>query len=227
MPNTGPSEGSRRQSSGSLPIAPRPWVSETAVVVLPSPALVGVTPATQTILASGASRSRSSTSSDTFALCRPYGSNSSGVRPIRSAIVSIGRSSASWAISRLLFISLPLYLVADGGGRELGDQLIFVEPLEAERLDELRRPACGRQLGERLADDRRCLEPVRAPAGADVKVLDLGLPQDRAVVGRQIAETRPAAQDPGPLELREELQGMPADLLHEVQGALHPVRRPG
>ena len=68
MPNTGPSEGSRRHSSGSLPIAPRPWVSETAVVVFPSPALVGVMPATHTILASGASLMRSTTSSDTFAL---------------------------------------------------------------------------------------------------------------------------------------------------------------
>ena len=71
MPNTGPSEGSRRHRSGSLPICPRPWVSPTAVVVLPSPAFVGVTPATQTILPSGASFMRSSTSSDTFALKRP------------------------------------------------------------------------------------------------------------------------------------------------------------
>ena len=71
MPNTGPSDGSRRQSSGSLPIFPRPWVSDTAVVVLPSPALVGVTPATQTSLPSGASRRRSTTPSDTFALWRP------------------------------------------------------------------------------------------------------------------------------------------------------------
>ena len=38
-----------------MPIAPRPWVSDTAVVVLPSPALVGVTPVTQTSLPSGAS----------------------------------------------------------------------------------------------------------------------------------------------------------------------------
>jgi hypothetical protein len=68
MPKTGPSEGSRRHSSGSLPIAPRPCVSDTAVVVLPSPALVGVTPATHTMFASGASFIRSRTSSETFAL---------------------------------------------------------------------------------------------------------------------------------------------------------------
>ena len=85
---------------------PRPCVRPTAVVVFPSPAFVGVTPATQMIFASGWSAIRSITSSETFALWRPYGSNSSGVRPLRSAIVSIGRSSASCAISRLDFISL-------------------------------------------------------------------------------------------------------------------------
>ena len=42
MPNTGPIEGSRRQSMTSLPIFPRPCVSESDVVVLPSPAFVGV-----------------------------------------------------------------------------------------------------------------------------------------------------------------------------------------
>ena len=29
IPNTGPSDASRRQSTGCLPILPRPWVSET------------------------------------------------------------------------------------------------------------------------------------------------------------------------------------------------------
>ena len=53
MPNTGPKDGSRRQSSGFLPMWPRPWVRPTAVVVFPSPAFVGVTPATQTIFPSG------------------------------------------------------------------------------------------------------------------------------------------------------------------------------
>src|SRR2546430_1136962 len=96
MPNTGPSDGSRRHSSGFLPIAPRPWVSETAVVVLPSPAFVGVTPATQTTLASGVSRMRSTTPSETLALKRPYGSNSSGSSPARSAIVSIGACVANF-----------------------------------------------------------------------------------------------------------------------------------
>ena len=53
MPNTGPSEGSRRQATGRLPIAPSPCVRPTSVVVLPSPALVGVMPVTHTSLPSG------------------------------------------------------------------------------------------------------------------------------------------------------------------------------
>ena len=68
MPKTGPREGSRRQSTGFLPMWPRPWVSDTAVVVFPSPALVGVTPATHTIFPFGWSAIRSITSSEIFAL---------------------------------------------------------------------------------------------------------------------------------------------------------------
>ena len=55
MPKIGPSDGSRRHSTGRLPMWPSPWVSETDVVVLPSPAFVGVMAETHTILASGAS----------------------------------------------------------------------------------------------------------------------------------------------------------------------------
>ena len=68
MPNTGPSDGSRRHATGRLPMWPRPWVSPTSVVVLPSPALVGVMPVTQTSLPSGRSLSRSITPSPIFAL---------------------------------------------------------------------------------------------------------------------------------------------------------------
>ena len=68
IPNTGPSDASRRHATGFLPITPSPWVSPTSVVVLPSPALVGVIPVTHTILPSGRSLSRSSTDSATFAL---------------------------------------------------------------------------------------------------------------------------------------------------------------
>ena len=68
IPNTGPSDASRRHATGLRPITPRPWVSPTSVVVLPSPALVGVMPVTQISLPSGRSARRSSTDSETFAL---------------------------------------------------------------------------------------------------------------------------------------------------------------
>ena len=70
-PNTGPSDGSRSAASDFLPIAPRPCVSPTSVVVLPSPAAVGVMPATQMSLPSGRSDRRSSADSEIFALYRP------------------------------------------------------------------------------------------------------------------------------------------------------------
>ena len=68
MPNTGPSDGSRRASTGFLPITPRPCVSETEVVVLPSPAGVGVIAVTSMIFASGRPFSRSRTLSSILAL---------------------------------------------------------------------------------------------------------------------------------------------------------------
>src|SRR6185436_16565222 len=104
-------------------------------------------------------------------------------------------SSASCAISRLDFIGPLLWFsVADGGGGELGDELVLVEALERERLDELGLLARGDELGEGLSDDRGGLEAVRPPAGADVEVLDLGLAEDRAVVGAQVAQAGPRAQ---------------------------------
>ena len=71
MPNTGPSDGSRRHATGRLPMWPRPWVRPTSVVVLPSPAFVGVMPVTHTSLPSGRSLSRSITLSAIFPLYRP------------------------------------------------------------------------------------------------------------------------------------------------------------
>ena len=103
MPKIGPSDGSRRHSTGRLPIAPRPCVSETDVVVLPSPALVGVIADTHTILASGAPDMRSITPRSILALYLPYRSTSSSSRPISRATSMIGRRTASCAISRLLF----------------------------------------------------------------------------------------------------------------------------
>ena len=67
MPKTGPIDGSRRQSATRLPIFPKPCVSETDVVVLPSPAFVGVMAVVITSLPSGRSRSRSRTESSTLA----------------------------------------------------------------------------------------------------------------------------------------------------------------
>ncbi len=59
MPNTGPMDGSRRHRAARLPIAPSPCVSEIDVVVLPSPAFVGVTAVVITSFPSGAPASRS------------------------------------------------------------------------------------------------------------------------------------------------------------------------
>ena len=71
-PKHGPRLGSRRQIIARRPIAfsasPRP----TVVVVLPSPAGVGLMPVTRTSLPAGRSRrARATKSSETFALCLP------------------------------------------------------------------------------------------------------------------------------------------------------------
>src|SRR5215211_378852 len=106
-------------------------------------------------------------------------------------MVSIGRSSASCAISRLLFMVRCSFVcessVAHRGRGELGYELVLIEALELERLDQVRSLAGGGQLGQRLPDDRRRLEPVRPPTGAHVEALDLGLAEDRRVVGREVA----------------------------------------
>ena len=68
IPNTGPRDGSRKHATGRLPMLPSPWVSPTSVVVLPSPAFVGVMPATQISLPSGRSFIRSITPRSIFAL---------------------------------------------------------------------------------------------------------------------------------------------------------------
>src|SRR5581483_142832 len=99
MPKTGPSDASRRQSTGERPMWPSPCVSETAVVVLPSPAFVGVIAVTLTSFASSREASRSRTPRSLLALKRPYGSSSSRRSAAAAAIPVMGRSSASWAIS--------------------------------------------------------------------------------------------------------------------------------
>ena len=83
-------------------------MSETDVVVLPSPAGVGVIAVTLISFASGRSASRSMTERSTFALYRPYGSTSSCSSPSSSATSRIGRSVAAWAISRLEGITVAI-----------------------------------------------------------------------------------------------------------------------
>src|SRR5215210_9403553 len=107
--------------------------------------------------------------------------------------------------------------MADRGSGQLGDQLVLVEAFERERGDQIRGPARGDQLGECLADDRSRLEPVGAPTGADMEVLDLRAAEDRAVVGAQVAEARPGPKEPRPLELGKELESVAGEGLQEVE----------
>src|SRR5438309_5461046 len=58
-------------------------------------------------------------------------------------------------------------------GGQLGDERVGVEAVERERCDQLRRLPGRDELRERCADDRSCLEAVRAPAGRDVEPVDL------------------------------------------------------
>ena len=58
MPKTGPMDGSRRASTGRLPIRERPSARPIDVVVFPSPAGVGETAVTKTIRESRSGRPR-------------------------------------------------------------------------------------------------------------------------------------------------------------------------
>ena len=55
------------------------------------------------------------------------------------------------------------------------------------------------------------LKPYVPQPRRDVEALELGYAEDRAVVGREVAETRPRAEHVEPLELREELERVPAE----------------
>src|SRR3954466_15920514 len=127
MPNTGPSDASRRQSATFLPMWPRPWVSETDGVVLPSPAFVGVIAVTLTSLPFGRSARRSSTSSETLALYLPYESISSGGSPAASALSGMGRRVARCAIS-----SDDGIVVANDGPFDGGDGLPNISPCRVQ-----------------------------------------------------------------------------------------------
>ena len=117
--------------------------------------------------------------------------------------------------------------MAHGRGRELGDEVVGVEPLELERLDQLGRLAGRDQLGERDAGDRGGLEPVGAPAAVDEEAVELGEAHDRAVVRAHVAEARPVTQDPRRVQLREELQHVARRVLDEGERALVRVGRVG
>jgi hypothetical protein len=71
IPNTGPTDGSRRHAAAFCPIAPKPSTSEIADVVFPSPAGVGVIEVTQTSLPSAAALRRSIADSSTLAAYGP------------------------------------------------------------------------------------------------------------------------------------------------------------
>src|SRR5512135_2022967 len=128
MPKLGPNDGSRRQITALEPMrfsaSPRP----TVVVVLPSPAGVGLMPVTSTSAPSGRLSTESMKLVLIFALWRPYGSSASSGIFSFAAISAIGRSLVSRAISRSLFIVLDssAYLAhhgvrpIDGVGTDLG-----------------------------------------------------------------------------------------------------------
>src|SRR4051794_26720175 len=195
MPNTGPSEASRRHRATFFPRCPSPCVTETDVVVLPSPAFVGVIAVTLISFPSGRSARRSSTSSETFALYLPYGSISSGSRPAASAISVMGRSVACCAISS------DEGIVADKGGPFTRGCLIYLDgecnPLTAygrrwvvrrprvlrdPRVDRHARVAagCGRA---RARADRAARHRPHAGAGG-------AAPARTGAVGRGIPATR-------------------------------------
>ncbi len=71
MPKHGPSEGSRRQTLAGLPMRFSPSQSPMLVVVLPSPAGVGVMAVTSTSLPVGLPSKRWKRSSETLALYLP------------------------------------------------------------------------------------------------------------------------------------------------------------
>src|SRR5687767_4478615 len=103
-PNTGPIDGSRRQSITFLSMRPSPCVSATLVVVLPSPALVGVIAVTMTSLPSALAASRRSSDSLTLARNSPKTSSSSDLMPAVAAMSAIGRS-CTWDASDTTLIS--------------------------------------------------------------------------------------------------------------------------
>ncbi len=71
MPRVGPMDGSRSAMTGLAPIRQRAWPKPMVMVVLPSPAGVGVIEETTTSLPSGRSRLAWRADSKTLAFVRP------------------------------------------------------------------------------------------------------------------------------------------------------------
>ena len=99
MPKQGPSEASLIQTAAFLPIAFRPSPRPTVVVVLPSPAGVGLMAVTRIRWPSFSFASDLMNASDTLALSCPYGKRCSFEMPILAAISWIGFLLAARAIS--------------------------------------------------------------------------------------------------------------------------------
>ena len=130
MPNTGPRDGSRSATTAFFPIFRRPSARPTVVVVLPSPAGVGVMAVTSTSLPSGRTvsfRNRLSI----FALYLPYCSRYASSTPHASAMAVIGRGLASWAISMSLFRAMAPVLLSGRPqpGRPVVLPLIIMVPV--------------------------------------------------------------------------------------------------
>ena len=97
-PNTGPSDGSRRATMDFLPIFLSPSARPTDVVVLPSPAGVGVIAVTRISFPSGLSAISFRSLLSILALYLPYCSIYFSSTPIFSAISVMGLISHSCAI---------------------------------------------------------------------------------------------------------------------------------
>ncbi len=114
-PMLGPNDGSRSAMAVFLPSFARAWPKPTVVVVFPSPAAVGLMAVIKMRWPSGLSAKRLATAGDTLALYLPYSSRSSSVRPILSAILTMGSICALCAISMSDFNShSPLFLCYTG-----------------------------------------------------------------------------------------------------------------
>src|SRR5690606_35166314 len=102
MPKHGPSDGSRVQLIAFLPIRFSPSLRPTVVVVLPSPAGVGVIAVTRIRRPSGRSATSLTKSRLILAMCLPYGSTARSGTSSLAAISPIGSRVAARAMSMSL-----------------------------------------------------------------------------------------------------------------------------